>query len=158
MKNHALRLAMALVPTLALAFSACGRGDKAPGPDLTITGVTIDPSDVPDLVVGETMTLTTAVQPDAAPDKTVRWSSSRPDVASVEATHAASATITALLTLQNSVLLVANVYLPLWLLARATWEHRKWSDSKMTAGPFVFADIRASAGTFPWLDLETTLR
>jgi len=90
MKNHALRLAMALVPTLALAFVSCGGGTDT-------MGVTISPSNVPDLVVGGTTILTATVQPDTAPDKTVRWSSSRPEVAGVEATDAAHATVTAVL-------------------------------------------------------------
>ena len=66
---------------------------------ITVTGVSLDVK-TKELVEGETFTLKATVTPDNATDKSVTWSSSAPDVASVDANgkvtavKAGSATIT----------------------------------------------------------------
>lgn len=53
-------------------------------PVVAVTGVTISGEEKQTLALGGTLWLTVAVEPDSATNKTVTWSSSQPDVASVE--------------------------------------------------------------------------
>ncbi|MDE5850669.1 MAG: Ig-like domain-containing protein [Muribaculaceae bacterium] len=52
--------------------------------DIEVTGVTLDKTEITSLMVGETVTLTAVVSPDEATDKTVTWTSSDENVASVD--------------------------------------------------------------------------
>lgn len=47
-----------------------------------VTGVTVEPAEV-DVPIGESVTLTAVVQPDRAPNRFAKWSSSDPEVATV---------------------------------------------------------------------------
>ena len=82
-----------LVGLLALAsLTACG--DKvnivqptSTTPPSVVHGVVVTPSSVPNLAIGSSVTLSAAVDADAAvTDRTVTWSSSDATVATVDAT------------------------------------------------------------------------
>jgi len=96
MKSHVIRPAAAVVTLVfALALVACGGGGGGNTVNTDITGVTVSPSTLSLTVGGVAGTLTAAVQPDAAPNKTVNWSSSNENVARVEKTDATHAIVTA---------------------------------------------------------------
>ena len=52
---------------------------------IPVTGISIDQGATAEVEEGNTITLTATVQPENATDKTVAWSSSKPDVATVDA-------------------------------------------------------------------------
>ncbi|MDR1153833.1 MAG: SUMF1/EgtB/PvdO family nonheme iron enzyme [Bacteroidales bacterium] len=68
-----------ITAAFAVVFASCGKDDPQPVP---ATGVTLDRKTLT-LVVGGEETLTAAVNPDDAADKTVTWTSSAPEVATV---------------------------------------------------------------------------
>lgn len=96
-------ISLAVVALLLVVFISCDKQnpDNPPTPTpstVAVTGVSLDKSSA-DLSVGETLSLVATVSPSNASDKTVTWSSSNAEVASVtagtvKALKAGSATIT----------------------------------------------------------------
>lgn len=78
-----------LLIVAALALAACGKGeqpekqDTPSGSDGAVTGVTLSEESI-QLSIGKTCLLTATVHPDNAANKSVLWSSSASDVASVK--------------------------------------------------------------------------
>ena len=96
-------ISLAVVALLLVVFISCDKQnpDNPPTPTpstVAVTGVSLDKSSA-DLSVGETLSLVATVSPSNASDKTVTWSSSNAEVASVtagtvKALKAGNATIT----------------------------------------------------------------
>ncbi len=97
MKKMIYGLSVLLAAVLLFAVAACG-GDETPK-DIAVTGVTLDQTDAT-LKIGETVKLTATVSPQNAAQKTVTWTSSSNEIATVSggtvtAVKTGSATITA---------------------------------------------------------------
>lgn len=100
MKKFATTL-LGLMLALVLGFTlvACGGGDdNTDGDSVAVTGVTLNKTELT-LTAGEEETLVATVAPEDATDKTVTWTSSAPEIATVTngkviAVSAGSATIT----------------------------------------------------------------
>lgn len=83
MKSRSLRWAGALLPALALAFSLLTLPAAADDP-VPVTGITLSPATLSlDTGSNKSGTITAAVQPDTATDKSLTWESSDPTVATV---------------------------------------------------------------------------
>ena len=82
MKRHFIGFACCL--TLVAALFACNKGNNSQEtPVIEVRGVFVHPSTLT-LKIGDTQTLSTTIIPENATDKTIVWSSSRPDVAKVD--------------------------------------------------------------------------
>ena len=80
------KIAILLVSAALLPLVSCEKDTQTPPPTPTnvpVTGVELDITEI-GLVVGETAVLTATVLPENATDKTVSWSSSAPEIVSVD--------------------------------------------------------------------------
>ena len=86
----------ALLFAASIIFTACnengpnGNGNGNGEPVVEVTGISLDRTSLP-LLVGEDGTLTATVTPEDADDKTVTWSSSHPNIATVNENGVVSA-------------------------------------------------------------------
>lgn len=86
----------------ALLLAGCGKDpEQAPSTPVTVSSVRVTP-DHEALYVGETLQLKADVQPADAPDKTVSWTTSRADVATVDANGLVTAVAPGIASIQAS--------------------------------------------------------